>query len=77
MCKCLAGNVACCCLNCAVGVLMSIISAFLVIIIIVGIVVYFVYYHDGDHSDDVQNSVDKFKNALSDNFDKASKILND
>ena len=56
---------------------MSIISAFLVIIIIVGVVVYFVYYHDGDHSGDVQNTLDKFKGKLSDNFDKASKIFSE
>ncbi|XP_073813253.1 uncharacterized protein isoform X1 [Musca autumnalis] len=63
------------CLNCAVGVLLSIISTFLVVVIIVGVVVYFVYYHDGDHSDDIKDNFEKLKDAVSDKYDEASKLL--
>ncbi|XP_032593117.1 protein midgut expression 1 [Drosophila grimshawi] len=74
MCKCLAGNVACCCFNCALNVLVSIISAFLVIFIIVGLIVYFVYYYEkedevtklhNDIQDGIKNTFDNLKNKLS------------
>ncbi|XP_026849326.1 protein midgut expression 1 [Drosophila persimilis] len=74
MCKCLAGNVACCCFNCALSVLISIISTFLIVFIVVGLVVYFVYYHEKEDdvsklkdtvTDNFQSGIDKIKNVLS------------
>ncbi|KAH8368981.1 hypothetical protein KR200_001936 [Drosophila serrata] len=74
MCKCLAGNVACCCFNCALSVLISIISTFLVVIIVVGLAVYFIYYYEKEDdvtkltnkvTDNIQSGFDKIKDALS------------
>lgn len=45
------------------------------VIIIVGVVVYFVYYHDGDHSDDLKDNLEKLKDAVADKYDEASKLL--
>ncbi|KAH8312723.1 hypothetical protein KR044_012538 [Drosophila immigrans] len=73
MCKCLAGNVACCCFSCALSMLVSIISAFFVVFVIIALVVYFVYYHEQESDltkiknnihDDVSDTFEKFKNAL-------------
>ncbi|KRF99940.1 protein midgut expression 1 [Drosophila tropicalis] len=74
MCKCLAGNVACCCFNCALSMLISIISAFLVVFIIVGVLVYFVYYYEKEDDatkltkevhESFKNAFDKVKDSLS------------
>ncbi|EDV49592.1 protein midgut expression 1 [Drosophila erecta] len=74
MCKCLAGNVACCCFNCALSVLISIISGFLVIAIVVGLAVYFIAYYEKEDdvtrltnkvTDNIQSGYDKIKDALS------------
>ncbi|XP_039494941.1 protein midgut expression 1 [Drosophila santomea] len=74
MCKCLAGNVACCCFNCALSVLISIISGFLVIGIVVGLAIYFIAYYEKEDdvtkltnkvAENIQSGYDKIKDALS------------
>ncbi|XP_017053149.1 protein midgut expression 1 [Drosophila ficusphila] len=67
MCKCLAGNVACCCFNCALSVLISIISAFLVVIIVVGLAVYFIYYYEKE--DDVTKFANQGIDSVKSGFD--------
>ncbi|XP_017083565.1 protein midgut expression 1 [Drosophila eugracilis] len=73
MCKCLAGNVACCCFNCALSVLISIISTFLVVIIVVGLAVYFIYYYEKE--DDVTKFANGVSDTVSSSFDKIKDTL--
>lgn len=73
MCKCLAGQVACCCCSCALNMLLSVICIVLVIAAVVAVGIYFGVI---DKEKGVEGNYDDLKTTIQNSYNNVKDKLN-